>query len=255
MAIVMEPNHSDDDDDYRGVYIPTLLDSSIPVILAHRGVPAERIMKLVADLDSPCPMAEIEMRQLLPSTGNYGVGGVAYEHGFEVLLTPTTRWTGRRLTTRLTLPETMRNALVGRGLREVVDHPALPNRRILSVEEKGEDIVIHVEGDAVPVVELSGAPDSILHGAPARNAQRRRWIVSHLGDYHTDSDWSWFTDKVRQEAVDDLGNGVERQHGPLCWGEPHPSMPRKAAAAVTVGARPVKRWFARLLEGPSARAA
>lgn len=253
MAIVMEPNHSDDN--YRGVYIPTLLDSSIPDILAHRGVPAERIMKLVADLDSPCPMAEIEMQQLLPTTGNYNVGGVSYEHGFEVLLTPTTRWTGRRLTTRLTLPATMRNALVGRGLREVVNHPALPNRTILRIDEEDGSVVIHVEGDPVPVVELSGAPDSILHGSPARNAQRRRWIVSHLGQYHTDSDWSWFTDKVRQEAVEDLMNGVEREHGPLCWGEPRPTMPRKAAAAVTVGARPVRRWFTRLLEGTTARAA
>ena len=245
MAVVMEDNHCGDSLDDT-MYIPTSVDSSIPGILAHRGVPATRVAKLIVDLDSSCPLAALELTELLPCSERQGYGR-GYEHVFDVYLGRNGRWNGSRLVLRTTLPDTVREALIGKGLRSAVDHPALPDRPILSIDEDGPNLIFHVEGDPRPVVELSGASDAVIAGSPERNRLRRAWINSHFGEHHSDSDWTWLIDGIRKKAIEDLMNGVVRTYGDRCWGEPEPVTPAYAATVARTGLRLVAGWIGGIL--------
>jgi hypothetical protein len=220
MAIEMEHNFCGDDLDDT-CYIPTLVDASIPAILAHRGVPARRVMQLIADLDSSCPMAAIEIDALLPADRRHGMH--MYEHTFTAVLEDGMTWTGRRLTLRRSLPDTVVAALPGRTLHDLIDHPALPDRRILSVDARDGQVVVHVEGDARPVVALSGASDAVLAGSPTRNRQRRAWIDARSGAPGIESEWNGWIDWHQQEAVKRLRAGEIDVHGDRCWGDVLPT--------------------------------
>lgn len=221
MSIEMEHNFCGDE--YGDTsYIPTLVDSSIPAVLAYRGVPARRIMQLIADLDSPCPMAAVELDALLPGVGRHGMRH--YEHTFDIVLEKDIAWTGRKLTLRRSLPDTVIAMLPGRTLHDVIDHPALPDRRILSVETKGGDIVIHVEADPQPVLALSGASDAMLAGSPTRNRQRRAWIDEHSGAMGCESEWNGWIDFKQMEAVNRIRAGESVEHGDRCWGDVAPTV-------------------------------
>jgi hypothetical protein len=240
MGIVMEGNHAREDRTM--VHVPTSVDSSIPGILAHRGVPPARIAKLIADLDSRCTLATIELTDLLPC-GDHPHSGAGYEHVFDVQLGRNGRWNGTRVILRMELPETMRAALVGRPLRDAVDHPALPDRPIVSIDQDGPNLVIHVEGDPRPVVEISRASDAVLAGSQARNLMRRRWITSQLDRPHSDTDWLMWTVARRGKAVENLMNGIRPVHGDRCWGEPAPFSMAGIAYVAGAWARVVAGWM------------
>ena len=243
MTITMEGNFFDDDT-RETVYIPTLVDSSIPIILAHRGVPATRIVQLIADLDSPCPMAAVEMETLLPCIPMHTM--TMYEHHFSVTLERGVTWTGTDLTMFRTLPDTLIETLVGRTLREVVDHPALPVRIIRAVEAKDGGRTIKVDGDPRPVVELSGASDLVLAGSPMRNRLRRKWIDDQSQAGRCESDWTWWIDDNRNKAVDDFNAGKVRVHEEHCWGclmpTPEPLI-MLAAKRTSTGWRRMSDWL------------
>lgn len=244
MAVRMEHNHCGDSLDDT-CYIPTSVDSSIPLILAHRGVPASRIAKLIVDLDSSCTLAAVELTELLPCSDRQGYGQ-GYEHVFDVYLGRNGRWNGRRLSVRMTLPESVREALIGKGLRTAVDHPALPDRPILRIDEEGQNLVFHVRADPQPVVSLSGASDAVIAGSPERNRLRRVWINSHFGEYHSESDWTWLLDGIRGKAIEDLMNGVVRTYGDRCWGEPEPATPAHLVTTARTGFRFLSGWLGAL---------
>lgn len=244
MGIVMEGNRARADRSM--VYVPTSVDASIPDILAHRGVPAKRIAKLIADLDGNCSLATIELADLLPCGAHPGMGE-GEEVVYDVQLGRNGRWNGTRVILRMEIPYTVRAALVGRSLRDAVDHVALPDRPIVSIEQDGPNLVIHVDGDPRPVASLSGASDAMLAGSPARNIMRREWIMSQLTRRHSDTDWLMWTKANRDKAVEDVMNGVVHVRGDRCWGEPEPFTAAGICYVAGAWARVVAGWVTGLI--------
>lgn len=226
--ITMQGNFFDDDT-RETEYIPTTVDASIPAILAYRGVPARRIAALLADLDGACSLADMEIDTLLPCVPSTGMRG--FQHHFHVLLEPGVSWTGDTLTMRATLPETVLAAMEGKGLREVVDHPALPNRTILAVETKDGDVILRVRSDVRYVLSLADIPDSLLSSIGTRSKWRRAWIDGQARAGRSVDEWIAWVDDNRQKAVGDVMNGVPRTHEATCWGEPAPVMTAVARGA------------------------
>jgi hypothetical protein len=83
-------------------------------------------------------------------------------------------WTGTRLLVTVEMPETLVVGMVGRRLRDVIDHPALPGGRIvLEVHSLNEGHVLTFEPDDRPICDLVRR----RRAWPIRWARRRQETV------------------------------------------------------------------------------
>lgn len=220
MDVTME--HNFDGDSFTGEgssYIPTTVDATIRTILEHRGVPETRIAMLLADLDGSCTLATYEMETLLPCASMTHLSG--YRHDFRVILARNVTWTGDTLTLPAQgMPDTVMAALPGRRLREVFEHPCLPDRIILSAErDKYGSLIVRVPLDARPVIELSRATAHQIAAIPTRSRVRRAWIDAR-SQATCESEWSGWLDDQRAEGVRRFLSGVTQVADEHCWGGP-----------------------------------
>lgn len=246
MTYVPRPNMENDTDEPMSpadLYTPHIIDSSIVQILRHRGVPEDRIAKVVMDLDYSVGLAYHELAALLPCSSRprfeYGrMGeGWGYVGSFVAIITEAISWSGTQLTIQhCPTPETVLKALVGQPLSKVLEHPAIPERTILSARMNGRQLVVDVEGDLVPVLELSGASDAIKHGSAMRCMARRR-LVDRSARSRDMDDWiGWLEDQPVKAAKAFLA-GERPTHGSACWGEIDNPI---GEVARTIGAHVVK---------------
>ena len=208
---------------------PHTIDASIPLLLAHRGVPACRISALLIDLDDTTGLADYEMASLLPARAD--MRRVGMHLVFEAMLDADVTWTGERLTMPDRLPETVVAGLPGRMLRSIIDHPALPDRLITSAATGDGRLVIEVEGDRRQVFELAAGDADVVAGTRDRLAARRRWIDENATSTH-EEDWFHVIHTQVDAGREAFLKGEAVVPSEECWGQ----RPRLATALVAMEA-------------------
>jgi len=148
-------------------------DASLPALLRHRGLSRRRAAALMVDLSHGDVTAIMELDVLLPTNHRAFFENGALE--FSAILTPRAFWQGDHLELRMEVPETLRAAMPGRNLNDVVGHPALPDRPVTRVGDIGVVwLVLHVDADERPLDEMAGRARLARLLGPARRAIRRR---------------------------------------------------------------------------------
>lgn len=238
------------------VYISTAVDASIKDILVHRGVPLERVSALLVDLDVGCSLAGYEIDALLPSSPGHTTR--IYEHRFSVLLGKGIIWTGDELRIERdisldvafatgsslgllgdvpNIPETVLSALPGKTLRQIFDHPYLPDRVILKAERLSNGYVIQVESDVRPVLDLAEASPQTIAGIPERKKRRRDWITGSNRD-ETCMEFGDRLDRHSQSGIKPFLAGEPQVFDKYCWGsEPQPPKYTKGISQILEWAR------------------
>ena len=162
------------------------VDAALPAMMSLAGIDPGDQRRLMVDAATgdTTALAILEGRMGLACEADFDEDGdlrCAVPLGGDVV------WTGGMLIMPGVMPTTVCGALEGRLTTEVVQHPALPERVILSARPSMEDgtTMLVVERDMRPYTELLGECHSArMGGMPRRTMRRHRAAVgtgSHYG--------------------------------------------------------------------------
>jgi len=141
-----EPGKVSDMVDIEPVMGNVRVDASLHPLLMHRGMSAGRATRAIADI-AERGNGRLIIDETLPNVERGRIVDGAY--AFKAQISPGATWTGRELRVEaMQVPDTLLDAMEGRPLGAVMDHPALPaERRILSAVLDGDTLIVTVAAD------------------------------------------------------------------------------------------------------------
>lgn len=162
------------------------IDDSVRTILMHRGMTALQADHAIADM-LEAGDGRLVLDETLPNIERGDIFNGRYT--FRAALSPGVSWTGYELRVDNTdMPETLLNAMVGRRMGTVIEHPALPSDRVITSASMDEQtLVVTVASVQSRIARPRGLRAEIRSAVRRTLRMNRRTIEAECGQNHASS--------------------------------------------------------------------